>query len=99
MALYTTPKDPEEFVRRYRAEHLPLARKMPGLEKCTIYRVMGDRVGAGEEGVWMVAALSFPDADTMKAAIRSPESKAASDALAGIAPGLATFYRLDQTDW
>lgn len=71
---YGTPDDPDTFKRRYTAEHVPLVRDLPGLERFTLSRP--SPLG-GPGAPHLVAEMWFTDADTMKAAIRSPQMAAA----------------------
>lgn len=75
LAFYKKPQDPAEFDRKYNEEHMPLALKMPGLRKCEVAKIKESPMG--EPAYYMVAELSFDDMDALKAAMSSPEGKAA----------------------
>lgn len=72
------PEDPEEFLRYYREEHLPIVRAWPG--------VVGVELAVGADGedphptiggVFMVARFSFESIEALRAALRSEERQAA----------------------
>jgi uncharacterized protein (TIGR02118 family) len=75
LAFYKKPQDPAEFDRKYHEEHMPLALKMPGLRKCEVAKVKESPMG--EPNFYMVAELTFDNMDSLKAAMASPEGKAA----------------------
>jgi uncharacterized protein (TIGR02118 family) len=79
MALYKQPRDPETFERIYFGEHVPLARKMPGLRRLEIDRITG--APRGEPEYYLVAHLYFDDAETMQRSMASEESRAAAAVL------------------
>ena len=71
MALYKQPRDPETFERIYFGEHVPLARKMPGLRRLEIDRITG--APRGEPDYYLVAHLYFDDAETMERSMASED--------------------------
>lgn len=89
IALYRRPDDLDAFMRHYRDVHAPLARKLPGLERLVVDRVTADAMG-GEPAYTLIAEMHFPDRDTFRAAMRSPENQALADDLGSFAAGLAT---------
>ena len=88
IALYRQPADPKAFDQAYFGTHLPLIAKVPGLQQTAVSRftrtVMGD-------GFYMMAEMTFPDEDTLKAAMRSPQMGEAGANLATFADGLVTL--------
>lgn len=76
IALYTAPHDIDAFFARYTAGHLPLVQKIPGLVETEITRI--DRTLVGGEGNFLLVEMRFADAETFKAAMKSPEMGAAS---------------------
>lgn len=85
LALWDRPADPEDFERRYAEEHLPLARRLPGLQDAQTYRVLGR-----DAAYYRVAALHFADVDALKAAMAS----AAGQELAADTQRLGTVTNL-----
>ncbi len=88
IALYRRPEDPEEFLRRYREEHLPLARQMPGLMGIEAGPLQG--LGA-DIPYWYMASLSFPDRTTFEESQRADVSRQAAKVLMSFARGLVDF--------
>ena len=84
VVLYKTPKDAAAFDQHYRATHIPLAKKLPGLRK---YEISQGTVmtPAGPAGVHMVATLHFDDIQAIQAALASPEGQAAGADAQGMA--------------
>ncbi len=76
IALYRKPENTEEFDKRYFEGHVPLANKMPGLRRVEISRVLG--APQGDADYYLMAELYFDDMDALKAAMTSPEGKAAA---------------------
>lgn len=89
IALYKTPVDPEAFIAYYRAVHLPLVAKIPGLVRTEV--TMIDRTLLGEPGSHMLVEMHFADADSFRAAMKSPENAATGADLTNFADGLVTI--------
>ncbi len=87
VVLYRRPDDVEAFERAY-AEHLKLVEKVPGLVKATVTRFT--RTLEGEE-FYLMAEMFFPDKDTLKTALRSPEMAAVGKDAHSFAAGLMTI--------
>ncbi len=88
IALYRKPPDPEDFLRRYRGEHLPLARQMPGLLKIEA----GLLEGVGSDApYWYMATLSFADRASLEESQRADVSRQAARVLFSFAKGLVDF--------
>ena len=75
IVLYKTPQDPKAFDKYYFENHIPLAKKIPGLRK---YRVTKGPIAtpAGPSGLHLIATLSFDDMAAIAAAFGSPEGRA-----------------------
>ena len=75
VVLYKTPQDPNAFDKYYFENHVPLARKIPGLRK---YRVTRGPIAtpAGPSGLHLIATLSFDSMAAIGAAFASPEGQA-----------------------
>ena len=76
VALYKKPADAAGFEKHYKEIHTPLAKKMPGLQKLEVAHMTGSP--GGEPKFYMMAELYFDNGDAMKAALGSPEGKAAA---------------------
>lgn len=90
LALYDQPEDPAAFEAYYEATHTPLAKKIPGLERLVVNRVMGTPAGDAAP-FYKVAELHFADRDSFLAATRSPEFAATGADLANFAAGKVTL--------
>lgn len=83
-AIYQQPKDPADFDDYYFNTHVPLAKKIPGLQSYEVTR--GDVMGmAGKHGVYLVAILEFASMQAVGAAMASPEGRATAADLANFA--------------
>ncbi len=90
LALYKQPPDPEAFDTHYRDVHTPLIEKWPGLKRLEVGRITG-MPGGADPPYYLVAEMYFDDADAMRAAMRSPEGRAAGEDLQTFAAGLVTM--------
>jgi len=70
-ALYRTPEDADSFDANYFGTHVPIVAETPGLLENKVHRVKRQMVG--EPAYYLLAELVFPDAESMKAAFKSPE--------------------------
>lgn len=89
IAMYKKPYNTEEFDRRYFQEHVPLASKMPGLRRVEISRVLG--APQGEADYYLMAEMYFEDMESLKAAMGSPEGKAAAKDLMNFARDIVSM--------
>ncbi len=85
--LYSTPTDPETFEQRYRDEHVPLASRLPGLKR---FALSHPRAMQGDPP-YLVAELWFDDAESMKAALKSPEMGETGAHAAGLGADMVVF--------
>jgi len=96
LALFRAPDGGDEalatFMRRYRDEHLPLMRAVPGLRSMSVERVTADFDGAGHV---LANHMTFDDRSSLDAAMQSQEMRAAGRNVREIAPGLMTLVVLE----
>lgn len=85
VALYKQPTDPEAFDRAYFDTHIPLIKKLPGLQKTVITRFTRSIMG---DSYYLMAEMHFADEGALKAAMKSPEMAAAGENLDGFAKGM-----------
>lgn len=71
---YGAPVDADAFDAHYRDVHVPLVAAVPGLLRFTAIEPRG----LGAQAPYFVAELWFEDADTLQAALKSPEMAAAA---------------------
>ena len=74
LVLYNTPSDVEAFDSYYRATHIPIAKKLPGLLSYTI-NAQAPRMIVGT-APHLVAELEFANIAAVDAALASPEGQA-----------------------
>ena len=92
LVLYATPPDPAAFDQHYADIHIPLAKKLPGLQKFDI-STGPINSPAGPSPFHAIATLTFADMPTLMASLSSPEGKAAAaDAQTLMAPGSQLLF-------
>ena len=97
VAVYSKPEDPAAFDKHYFETHLPLAKKMPGLIKCELEKGLGSPM-PGAEVPHLAAHLYFQDMNALKAAMASPEGKAAAKDLMGFAAQYVRMFFTEVVD-
>jgi uncharacterized protein (TIGR02118 family) len=91
VVLFTPPGDLEAFEQHYRETHLPLAGKVPGLQRLETGRFVSTADG-GEQTYYRMAEMYFADEDALQTALRSPEMRASGADFRGLAaPGSRIF--------
>jgi len=89
LVLYNTPSSPEAFDSYYRAIHVPIAKRLPGLLAYTV-SAHTPRAIAGT-APYLVAALEFANLAAIDAALTSPEGQATAADLANFAQAGVTI--------
>lgn len=92
VALYKQPADVDAFEANY-AKHLKLVEQIPGLQSTRLTRFKRTLSG---EGFYMMAEMIFPDSDTLKTALRSPEMAATGEDIQRFAGGLLTLLTAEE---
>jgi len=85
VVLYTHPDDTDTFDRHYLDVHMPLAGKIPGLQRAETGRITAALDG-GEQTFYRVAELYFADQKALGAGFASAEGKATAADYQQIAP-------------
>ncbi len=83
--LYTQPDSPDDWDKHYLGEHMPMGRRLPGLDIIQAARMVGAADG-GELPYYRVTTADFPSMEAMQAAVASPEGELATADFAAIAP-------------
>jgi uncharacterized protein (TIGR02118 family) len=96
LVLYGHPKDPEAFDRYYNEIHVPLAKRMQGLKKWTIGRVLGSPSGPSE--YYFIADLYADSREAIEAILATPEGQAAVEDVPKFASGGVTFVYTEIED-
>lgn len=94
IVLYKTPKDKAAFDAYYKAVHIPLAYKIPGLKKFEISSG-GVHTSAGASDIYMTAILTFDTLTDLQSALGSAEGQATAGDLANFATGGADLYMFE----
>ncbi|GCE20522.1 EthD family reductase [Dictyobacter kobayashii] len=71
IALYKEPADREKFEKHYFGTHIPLVKKIPGLQKVEVSRFTGK-----DAPYYLMATLYFNSKEERKAGLSSPEGQA-----------------------
>lgn len=90
LVLYGHPKDPAAFDRHYHEVHIPLAKKMKGLKKWTVGKVMGTP-GGQPSPYYYIADLYMESREEFERLLASPEGQAAVADVPNYATGGVTF--------
>ena len=93
LVLYNTPADPTAFGRYYHQNHIPLAKKIPGLRSYLISN--GPVQALAGSAPHLVATLNFDSMADLSAALVSSEGQAAAADLTNFASGGATLLIYD----
>jgi len=97
LVLYKTPKDKAAFDAYYKATHIPLASKIPGLRAYEISEGVVN-TPAGPSDIYLTAILTFDNLAAIQAGLASPEGQAAAGDLANFATGGADLFMFDSKD-
>ena len=88
--LYGLPADSEAFEDYYANTHVPLAAKIPNVQRFESGRVAAP--DGGNPPYQRIAELWFESASVMQDSLSSPEGKAATDDIPNFATGGATVF-------
>lgn len=97
LVLYGHPKDPAAFDKYYEDVHIPLAKRMKGLKKWTIGKVIGTPDNQSAP-YYYVAELYMDSRAEFEALLASPEGQAAVADVPNYATGGVTFLYTDVED-
>lgn len=90
LVLYGNPQDPAAFDKYYRDVHIPLAKRMKGLKKWTIGKVLGTPDGT-QSPYYYVAELYMESREEFETLLASPAGQAAVADVPNYATGGVTF--------
>jgi uncharacterized protein (TIGR02118 family) len=97
LVLYGPPKDPAAFDRYYAETHIPIAKRMKGLKKWTIGKVLGTPDGSPSP-YYYVADLTMESRADFEQLLASPEGQAAVADVPNYATGGVTFVYTEVED-
>jgi len=89
--LYGHPDDPASFDQYYRDVHIPLARRMQGLQGWTIGKCQAAALGE-KPPYYMIVGLYAESREAMESVLDSPAGQATVADVANFATGGATFF-------
>jgi uncharacterized protein (TIGR02118 family) len=87
---YGVPEDPAAFDQHYADTHIPLAEKIPNVERFEAAKVLGTADGSPAP-YHLIAELWFDNAEVLQASLGSPEGQAAAADVGTFASGGATL--------
>lgn len=87
---YGHPEDQAAFDEHYASTHVPLAQKIPNVQRFEHGKVLGTADGS-RPPYYFIAELSFADGDQLQAALGSEEGQAAAADVGTFASGGATL--------
>jgi uncharacterized protein (TIGR02118 family) len=87
---YGKPADPAAFDQHYRATHIPLTNKLPGLSDFTYGKCRS--LDGAEPAYYSVARLQFDTEEDLRQASTSPEMRAAARDVRDFATGGVTMF-------
>jgi uncharacterized protein (TIGR02118 family) len=87
---YGVPEDPAAFDQHYADTHIPLAEKIPNVERFEAAKVLGTADGSAAP-YHLIAELWFDSAEVLQASLGSPEGQAAAADVGTFATGGATL--------
>ena len=87
---YGPPEDEAAFDRHYAETHVPLAQKIPDVQRFEAGKVLGTADGSAAPYYW-IAELWFDSTEQLQASMGSPEGQAAGADVATFATGGATL--------
>jgi uncharacterized protein (TIGR02118 family) len=82
--------NPAEFDRRWAEEFVPIAERLPGLQRVVVSRTLGGPAGARVD-IHLIHELHFSSQAALTAAMNSPEGVAAGQCLVRLAGRLVTL--------
>ena len=88
--LYENPEDPATFDDSYQETHVPLAEKIPNVQRFEVGGVAS--LDEGEPPYHLIAELWFESADVLQESMSSPEGQAAADDIPNFATGGVTMF-------
>ncbi|MBA4537518.1 EthD family reductase [Bacillus aquiflavi] len=90
IALYKEPKDKEKFDEHYFSIHVPITKKIPGLLKMDVTKIIGSGMG-GKSEYYLMCEMYYENMQTFKAAMKTEEAKASSKDLMSFAGDIVTL--------
>lgn len=96
IVLFGMPQDPQHFDELYWKEHVPMAKKMPGLRRYTVHKVAAPP--GRDPPFYQIVEMEFENMEALKKATKSPESQESTRHASKIATGGITFLFVDSKE-
>ncbi|WP_170006567.1 EthD family reductase [Bacillus fonticola] len=96
VALFKKPSDVEKFDEYYYGTHLPITKKIPGLQEVRVTKISGSPMG--ESPFYLMCEMLYETKEDFKTASRTEESKASAKDVMSFAGDLVTFYFGEETN-
>lgn len=95
LVMYGKPTDAQAFDRYYAEQHMPIARKIPGVRSVALSKapIMSAQ---GPSDYHQIAILSFDSMADLQAGMGSSEGRAAAGDIGNFATGGATILIFDE---
>jgi uncharacterized protein (TIGR02118 family) len=90
VALFKKPSDTNSFEEHYGNIHIPLIRKMPGMERLEISKVTGAPLTTSQ--FYLIAEMYFENQQALNAAMMSAEGIAAAKDLMSFAKEVVQMF-------
>lgn len=95
LVMYKQPADEAAFLKHYQDVHLPIVRRIPGVEKLVLYRGVEGRT---PPDYFLIAELYFANREALDTAMRSPENKEAARDLGNFALDIVSAMIAEEAD-
>ncbi|HEX9032428.1 MAG TPA: EthD family reductase, partial [Streptosporangiaceae bacterium] len=95
VVMYTHPENPEEWDQHYLGVHMPLATKMPGLDRTETGRV-ATALDGGDQTYYRITTLYFADDAALGSAFGSEEGQATAADYQGMAPAGSRMFIVNE---
>lgn len=89
IALYKQPEDQQAFDEHYENVHTPITKKIPGLRKMEVTKIVGSP--AGKSDYYLLCEMYYDDHESLKQAMKTDESKASGKDLMSFAGDIVTM--------
>ncbi|NBJ68100.1 MULTISPECIES: EthD family reductase [Clostridia] len=89
IALYKQPEDKAAFDEHYQNVHTPITKKIPGLRKMEVTKIVGSPTG--ESKYYLLCEMYYDDHESLKVAMKTKEAKASGKDLMSFAGDLVTM--------
>ncbi len=89
--LYGHPDDPDAFEEYYENTHMPIARKIPNVQRIDLAKVVAAPDGS-EPPYYRTADVWFEDMDQLQSGLGSPEGQETAQDIQNFATGGATLF-------